>query len=527
MKGNILQYEQKAQLSPLKDKNPKNISKSLKITLKTFFNMESKDGSREEKEQLGLTAKKSEDFNEWYNQIVLKADMIDYSSVSGCIIFKPNSYSIWEKIQQIFDDKIKRSGHKNCYFPMFIPESLLKKEAEHVEGFSPEVAWVTKAGNTDLKEKLAIRPTSETVMYESYAKWIRSWRDLPLLLNQWNSVVRWEFKHAKPFLRTREFLWQEGHTAHAAKEEAEKEVMQQLFEYVDLIENYMAIPVIAGKKTDKEKFAGADYTTTVEAFMPDGKALQMGTSHMLGQNFSKAFGIKFLDKDEKEKFAWQTSWGLSTRTIGAIVMTHGDDRGLVLPPRIAPIHIVVVPIVFKENKEIIIAKAKEIAKKLRAKNYVVELDDRDGYTPGWKFNEWELKGAPLRIEIGPKDLEADQLVLVRRDNNEKQTIKTKDLDRKIEEILNGIQDDLFKKAKDYLQKSIIEVHNFNDFLDAIKNKKMAKAQFCGELNCEDAIKDKAEGATCRCIPFEQKPATGHCVQCNAQARFWALFGKGY
>ena len=481
----------------------------------------------EQKENMGLSVKKSEDFNEWYSQVVLKADLIDYSSVSGCIIFKPNSYAVWEKIQKAFDDKIKRSGHKNCYFPMFIPESLLKKEAEHVEGFSPEVAWVTRAGNTELNEKLAIRPTSETVMYESYAKWIRSWRDLPLLLNQWNSVVRWEFKHAKPFLRTREFLWQEGHTAHATKEDAEREVMQQLFEYVDLIENYMAIPVIAGKKTEKEKFAGAEYTTTVEAFMPDGKALQMGTSHLLGQNFAKVFGIKFLDKDEKEKHVWQTSWGLSTRTIGAIVMSHGDDKGLVIPPRLAPTQIIIVPIVFKENKEAIIAKAKEIAKKLKAKNYSVEIDDRDGYTPGWKFNEWELKGIPLRIEIGPKDLEADQLVIVRRDTNEKTAIKTKDLEKKAEQSLNDIQDNLFRKAKEHLTKNIVEVHNFNDFLDAIKSRKMPKALFCGVVSCEDSIKDKAEGATCRCIPFEQKPAKGKCIQCGSEAKHWAVFGKGY
>jgi len=481
----------------------------------------------QKEEQLGLTVKKSEDFNEWYNQVVLKADMIDYSSVSGCIIFKPNSYSIWEKIQFIFDGKIKRSGHKNCYFPMFIPESLLKKEAEHVAGFSPEVAWVTKAGDTDLNERLAIRPTSETVMYESYAKWLRSWRDLPFLLNQWNSVVRWEFKHAKPFIRTREFLWQEGHTAHATSAEAEREVMQQLFEYVDLIENFMAVPVIAGKKTDKEKFAGADYTTTVEALMPDGKALQMATSHMLGQNFSKVFEIKFLDKDENEKYAWQTSWGLSTRTIGAIVMTHGDDKGLILPPKIAPITIVVIPIVFKDNKEAVISKAKEIIKKLKARNFSVEIDDRDIYTPGWKFSEWELKGVPLRIEIGPKDLENDQLVLVRRDNNEKQTIKTKDLEKKVEQTLNDIQENLFRKAKDYLMNSIVEVHSFDEFINTIKNKKMAKAMFCGQSECEDVIKDKTEGATCRCIPFEQKLVKGKCIQCNSDAKFWALFGKGY
>ncbi|MBS3101470.1 proline--tRNA ligase [Candidatus Woesearchaeota archaeon] len=481
----------------------------------------------EKQEELGLTVKKSEDFNEWYNQVVLKADMIDYSLVSGCIVFKPNSYAIWEKVQMIFNDKIKRSGHKNCYFPMFIPESLLKKEAEHVEGFSPEVAWVTKAGNSDLNEKLAIRPTSETIMYESYAKWIRSWRDLPVLLNQWNSVVRWEFKHAKPFLRTREFLWQEGHTAHSTKEEAEKEVMQQLFEYADLIENFMAIPVIAGRKTDNEKFAGAEYTTAVEALMPDGKALQMGTSHMLGQNFAKVFGIKFLDRDEKEKFAWQTSWGLSTRTIGAVVMAHGDDKGLVLPPRIAPTQIVIVPIVFKDAKDIIISKAKEIAKKLKAKGYSVELDDRDTYTPGWKFNEWELKGVPLRIEIGPKDVASEQLVLVRRDSNEKITIKIKDLEKKAEQILDDIQNSLFSKAKEYLTKNTAEVHNFNDFLGSIKNRKLAKALFCGQSECETAIKEKAEGATCRVIPFEQKPAKGHCVHCGKEAKSWAVFGKGY
>ena len=481
----------------------------------------------QKEEQLGLNVKKSEDFNEWYNQLVLKSDMIDYSSVSGCIIFKPNSYAIWESIQKVFDDKIKRSGHKNCYFPMFIPESLLKKEAEHVEGFSPEVAWVTKAGDTELSERLAIRPTSETIMYESYAKWIRSWRDLPILLNQWNSVVRWEFKHAKPFLRTREFLWQEGHTAHAAKDEAEKEVMQQLFEYVDLIENYMAIPVVAGKKTEKEKFAGADYTTTVEAFMPDGKGLQMATSHMLGQNFAKVFGIKFLDKNEKENYAWQTSWGLSTRTIGAIVMIHGDDKGLVLPPKLAPLQIVIVPIVFKENKEDVTSKAKEIAKKLKAKNYSVHLDERDSYTPGWKFNEWELKGVPLRIEIGPKDIKAEQLVLVRRDTSNKITVKIKDLESKVENVLEDIQNNLFKNAKDKLARSIVEVHSMDELVKAVKQKKMPKALFCTSTECEDCIKDKTEGATCRCIPFEQKSAKGKCIQCGKEAKSWALFGKGY
>src|SRR3990167_2803430 len=481
----------------------------------------------EQKEELGLTVKKSEDFNEWYNQVVLKADLIDYSSVSGCIVLKPNSYGVWEKIQRAFDDKIKKTGHRNCYFPMFIPESLLKKEAQHFQGFTPEVAWVTKGGSSELNESLAIRPTSETVMMESYAKWIRSWRDLPLLLNQWNSVVRWEFKHAKPFLRTREFLWQEGHTAHASKEDAEKEVMQQLFEYVDLIENYMAILVLAGKKTEKEKFAGADYTTTVEALMPDGKALQMGTSHMLGQNFSKPFGIKFLDKDEQEKFVHTTSWGLSTRTIGAIIMVHGDDKGLVWPPKLAPVQAVVVPIIFKGNAEPILNKSKEVVKKLRAKGHSVELDDRDSYTPGWKFNEWELKGIPLRIEIGPKDVEKSQVVLVRRDNNDKEAVKIADLDKEIENTLGQIHKNLFDKAKKFLNENTAEAKAWDDFLKQIKDKKLVKAPFCGSMECEGSIRDKTDGATSRAIPFEQPKNIGNCIHCRKQGKFMVYFGKAY
>ena len=480
----------------------------------------------EKEDNIGMTVKKSEDFNEWYNQAVVKSDMIDYSSVSGCIVLKPNSYSIWENVQKIFDAKIKKSGHKNCYFPLLIPERLLMKEAKHIEGFSPEVAWVTRAGNTELNEKLAIRPTSETIMYESYAKWIRSWRDLPLLLNQWNSVVRWEFKYAKPFLRTREFLWQEGHTAHADEEDAQREVMQQLFEYVDLIETYFAIPVIAGKKTEKEKFAGAVYTTTVEALMPDGKALQMATSHMLGQNFSKVFGIKFLDKDEKEKYAWQTSWGLSTRVIGAIVMVHGDDKGVVLPPKIAPIQIVILPIMFKDSKDDVIKKSVEIKNKL-SRNFSVHLDDREGYTPGWKFNEWEIKGIPLRIEIGPKDLQNNQVMFVRRDNGEKIPVKIKDLEKTTEEMLNEIQRSMFEKAKKNLQDSVVEAKSIEELNNAVKNKKMAKAQFCGSSECEDSIKEKSDGATSRCIPFEQKKTDGKCVNCDKNAQFWAYFAKAY
>ncbi len=474
---------------------------------------------------LGLTVKKSQDFNEWYNQIVIKSEFADYSSVSGCIIFRPNSYAIWENIQKNFNDKIKKSGHQNCYFPLFIPQRLLTKEAAHVKGFTPEVAWVTKAGDTELNEMLAIRPTSETIMYESYAKWIRSWRDLPLLLNQWNNVVRWEFKHAKPFLRTREFLWQEGHTAHATEKEAEHEVMQQLFEYVDLIENIMAIPVIAGKKTEHEKFAGAVYTTTCEALMPDGKALQMATSHMLGQNFSKPFNITFLDNNETQQYAWQTSWGLSTRTIGALIMVHGDDKGLVLPPKIAPLHVVVVPILFKNKNEEVIAKAREIAKKIPAPS-TVYVDERE-YTPGWKFNEWELKGVPLRIEIGPRDLQNNQAVFVRRDTGEKIPVKDADITQRIPLILEDIQKNLFERAKERMHKDIAQPHNFTELKKAIADKKMACIQFCGNESCATKIKDEADGATARCIPFEQKPANGNCAVCSKKAHFWVYFAKAY
>lgn len=353
----------------------------------------------------GITVRKNEDFSEWYTQVVLKSGLADYAPVKGCMIFREHSYAIWEKIQEIFNKKIKETGHRNVYFPLFIPESFLKKEAEHFQGFVPQVAWVTMGGNSPLEEKLAIRPTSETIMYATYAKWIRSWRDLPIKLNQWCSVVRWETKATKLFLRTREFLWQEGHTAHATKEEADREVMEILNAYKDVIETYLAIPVLVGKKTEMEKFAGALYTTALEAMMPDGKALQMGTSHQLGQHFSKVFDIKFLDKDEKEQYVWQTSWGFTTRVIGAVVMVHGDDKGLVLPPKVAPVQVVIVPIPYKGAETgAIMTKAKEILEKLQKKDIAVVLDDRQEYTPGWKFNQWELKGVPIRIEIGPRDL---------------------------------------------------------------------------------------------------------------------------
>jgi prolyl-tRNA synthetase len=482
----------------------------------------------QKQEDVGITVKKDEDMSEWYTQVVIKSELADYSSVSGCIIFRPNSYEIWENITKAFDAKIKKTGHRNCYFPLFIPESLLIKESKHVEGFTPEVAWVTHAGNTPLNEKLAIRPTSETIMYASYSQWIRSWRDLPLLLNQWNSVVRWEFKHAKPFLRTREFLWQEGHTAHATKEGADEEVMQQLFEYVDLIENHMAIALLSGKKTDREKFAGADYTTTIEAVMPDGKALQMGTSHQLGQNFSKAFDIKFVDQDEQTKYVWQTSWGLSTRTIGAMVLMHGDDKGLVLPPKLAPTQVILVPIIFKDTKNAVFKKTEEVCLALRNIGIRAEMDLREEYSAGWKFNQWELRGIPLRIEIGPRDMKNNACVVVKRNTGEKKTLPLEGISGIASELLEKIQDEMLHRSKAILKGSIVPVKDMAGLKQAVNDKKLAKAQFCCEVECEDALKTEADGATSRCLPFtEQKNIAGNCVRCGKESKGVAVFGKAY
>lgn len=373
-------------------------------------------------QQLAITVKKEENMSEWYTQVITKADLMDYTRVSGCIVFKPNSYQIWEKIQQFFDAKIKKSGVKNAYFPLLIPESLLTKEEEHVEGFTPEVAWVTHSGETQLNERLAVRPTSETLMYDSYSKWIQSYRDLPLRLNQWCSVVRWEFKHPTPFMRNREFLWQEGHTAYATKEEADKEVLEILDYYKDIYEELLAIPVSQGRKSIGEKFAGADYTTTVEAIAQDGKSIQAATSHHLGQNFAKAFDITFLDKNQKKQHPYQNSWGISTRSLGAMILVHSDNNGLVLPPRVAINKVVIIPLLFKGKEEAVLKKAYEL-KEILGDDINAIVDDRTEYSPGFKFNEWELKGIPIRIEIGPRDLENNQMVVARRDTGEKQTIK--------------------------------------------------------------------------------------------------------
>ncbi len=476
----------------------------------------------------GITAKKSDNFSEWYTQTVLRSGLADYAPVKGCMIFREHSYAIWEKIQVIFDRRIKEIDHRNVYFPMFIPESFLKKEAEHFEGFVPEVAWVTIGGESRLQEKLAIRPTSETIMYSMFSKWIRSWRDLPIKLNQWCNIVRWETKATKPFLRTREFLWQEGHTAHTTKKEADKEVMEILQIYRDLMEKHLAIPILAGIKTESEKFAGALYTATLEALMPDGKALQMGTSHNLGQNFSEAFNIKFIDKNEEEQHVWQTSWGMSTRLIGAITMVHGDDRGLVLPPKISPIQTVIVPIPYKNSKRgQITKKSKEVANKLKAENISCVLDDRPEYTPGWKFNEWELKGVPIRIEIGPKDLKHKQVTIARRDTLERIAVEEAEILPFVKRLLDEIQLNLFNNAKRYLECNTVTVESYEQFKDTLKKRGgFIRACWCRKPRCEDEIKNET-GATIRLVPLEKEEIFAKCLFCGGKGKEVVYFARAY
>ena len=480
---------------------------------------------KQKEHESGITVKKEDNFSEWYTQVIQKAELADYTKVSGCIVFRPRSYELWESIKDYFDNKIKKSGVKNAYFPMFIPESLLKKESDHVEGFTPEVAWVTHAGTSKLSEKLAIRPTSETIMYDSYKNWINSHRDLPLRINQWCSVVRWEFKHPMPFLRTREFLWQEGHTAFATKEEADKEVLEILDYYADVYEDLLAVPVLKGTKSEKEKFAGALYTTSVETFLPVGKAIQGATSHQLGQNFSKVFKISFMDDKEKRQLVWQNSWGLTTRAIGVMIIFHGDDNGLVIPPRAAYNKVVIIPILFKKGKEEVMKAANQIEKDLS--NFNPILDEREGYTAGWKFHDWELKGMPIRIEIGPKDVEKKQAVLVRRDTNEKEFVKLSKLKSRVKELLDKIQDNLFKKAKEFLDSSIVEASDFADMKKLIKENKLVFAPWCGEVDCEEHIKDKTGGAKSINIPFGQKKIDAKCVHCDNAAKYKAYFAKSY
>jgi prolyl-tRNA synthetase len=475
----------------------------------------------------GITVKKSENFSEWYIQVVQKAELADYAPVQGCMIIKPNGYAIWENIMNILDKEFKARGVKNVYFPQLIPESFLKKEAEHFQGFVPECAWVTIGGEKQLGERLALRPTSETIIYDAFSRWIRSWRDLPLKVNQWCNVTRWE-SSTKFFVRTTEFLWQEGHTAHATKEEADEMMMEMIHVYEKFIQDYLAIPVLAGKKSDKEKFAGALTTTTVEALMPDGRAIQMGTSHNLGQNFSRVFDVKFLDKENKESFVWNTSWGVSTRMIGALIMIHGDDKGLVLPPKIAYAHVVIVPIFYKpEEKLKVIKKSNKVKERLEKAGLKVILDDREEYTPGWKFNEWELKGIPIRIEVGPKDVANKQVIAVRRDTFEKIVVEDKGMVKKINEILESIQANLFEKAKKHLEANIFTVNNYEEFKNILEKKGgFIRACWCLNSNCEEKIKEETK-ATVRVIPFKNEDIFSNCIYCGKEAKVVAYFAKSY
>lgn len=481
---------------------------------------------KEKKETQGLTVKKEENTPGWYEQVCLKAELADFSPVKGCMIIRPRGYALWKKIENYFDKNINEpTGVKNAYFPIFIPEKFFKKEAEHAKGFSPEVAWIDKE-ITGAGERLALRPTSETIIYDSYSKWIRSYKDLPLKINQWCNIIRWETEATKLFLRSREFLWQEGHCVYETEAECEKETINYIKLYSKLCEELLAIPTLVGEKTEKEKFAGAEKTYTIEAFMPDGKSLQMGTSHKLGQSFAKAFGINFLGRDEKKHLPWQNSWGLSTRLIGAIVMIHSDNKGLVLPPKIASTQVVIVPIIFEKSKKEVMSKANEIKKLL--KDYSVELDDREDYSAGWKFNEHELFGVPLRIEIGPKDIEKDQVIIVRRDNGIKKVIKTNQIKETVKALLETIQGSLLTKAKKHLTESIIEVSTWDELKEGIKNRKLVLAPFCGTTECEDIIKDETGGASSRCIANEQEHLKGKdCIKCNKKAKYKVYFSKSY
>ncbi|MFH1972077.1 MAG: proline--tRNA ligase [archaeon] len=474
--------------------------------------------------QEGITIKKEENFSEWYTQVIQKADLADYTEVSGCIVFKPYSFAIWEKIQQEVDTRIKLMGVQNAYFPLLIPEKLLIKEQKHVEGFTPEVAWVTHAGDTELEEKLAVRPTSEAIMYDSYSKWIRSWRDLPLKINQWNNVVRWEFKHAVPFLRTREFLWNEGHTVFATREEAVKETLDILRMYDDVCSNYLALYGLQGKKTEKEKFAGAEFTLSLEFFLPQGKAIQGPDAHHDGQNFAKAYDITFLDKNEKKQYVWQNTWAITTRMIGVMIYMHSDDKGLVLPPKLAPIPVVVIPILFKEKEKPVITKCKQLMSKL--KKFNAHLDDSDN-TAGWKFNNWEMKGVPIRIEIGPKDVENNQVTLVRRDTGKKIQVKETELVITIEKLLEEIQKNLYNKSKQLTIKNTINVTNKSELIKAIKDKKLAKAFWCGNSVCEENIKHETEGAKILNMPLKQPTKFDKCVYCGKQGTNLVYIAKSY
>lgn len=463
-----------------------------------------------------------EDFAQWYTDIVKKADLIDYSSVRGCMIIRPYGYAIWELIQKDLDRRFKQTGHQNVYMPLFIPESLLQKEKDHVAGFAPEVAWVTRGGAEELTEKLCVRPTSETLFCEHYANIVHSYRDLPKLYNQWCSVVRWE-KTTRPFLRTLEFLWQEGHTAHATAEEAHEETIRMLNVYAQFCEESLAIPVVRGQKTEKEKFAGAMATYTIESLMHDGKALQTGTSHNFGDGFAKAFDIQYTDKNNQLQYVHQTSWGMTTRLIGALIMVHGDDSGLVLPPEVAPVQLVIIPV--QQHREGVLEKANALKERL-SKLMRVDLDDSDKM-PGWKFSEHEMRGVPLRLELGPKDIENNQCVIVRRDTREKMFISLNELETRIPEILKDMQQSLMEKARSIRDQKTYKAVDMDEFSAICENSPgFIKAMWCGDRDCEDQIKEKT-GATARCIPFDREKLADTCVCCGKPARHMVYWGRAY
>ncbi|MFP4045683.1 MAG: proline--tRNA ligase [Candidatus Aenigmatarchaeota archaeon] len=476
-------------------------------------------------EDLGITTKKEEDINEWYREVIKKSELANYSAVSGCFVFRPLSYSIWEEIRKQVDRRFKDIGIENAYFPLFIPERFLAKEAEHFEGFTPEVAWVTETGSSELDEKLAVRPTSEAIMYDSYNDWIRSWRDLPLRLNQWNNVVRWEFKHATPFLRTREFLWNEGHNAYASEEEARKDGDKVLDAYQTVCEDYMAIPCVRGRKTEKEKFDGAIDTYSLEHVLPDGRAIQGPDYHYDGKNFAKAFDITYMDEDGEEKYVHQSTFAITTRQIGVMIMIHSDNRGLVIPPRLAPTKTVIVPIFNnEEDKEKVLSRAQEIKNELKD----CKVDDREHRTPGWKFNEWEVRGIPLRIELGPREVENGEVTIVRRDNGEKTTVKTEKVREEVKKQIDEMHDSLFQKTKKFMEENTRETTSYDELKEIIEKKGgFVKAPWCGNQLCEDAIKDETAAKITNIPEKYEKPEGEKCIYCGEEAKHWVHFAKSY
>lgn len=486
---------------------------------------ESKKGTGEGQDFVKEITAQSVDFSRWYIDVIRKADLVDYAPVRGCMVIKPGGYAIWEKVQEGLDRRFKATGHRNAYFPLFIPESFIQLEKEHVEGFAPELPWVTEAGGEKLAERLAVRPTSETIICAMYAKWIQSYRDLPVLMNQWCNVVRWE-KRTLPFLRTSEFLWQEGHTAHRTAEQAEAETIQMLRVYQDFVENDLAIPVVPGLKSEKEKFAGAVRTYCVEAMMQDGKALQAGTSHFLGQNFAVPFNIQFLDADGQLKYVWQTSWGMSTRIIGALVMVHGDDRGLILPPKVAEVQVVIVPIAPVKERANVLAEVGKVAGEL-GEVARVRVDDREEHSPGWKFNEWELKGVPVRLEIGPRDLKAGQAILVRRDTGVKEPVPLAQLKERVAAALADIQASLLARARQRMDEKTTKVASYEEFKETVEARRgFVVAGWCDDAACEAKVKEET-GATIRCLPLDQPEDPGSCLVCGRKAKYQAYFARAY